>query len=248
MRRRPAPRWALWGAGTVLAAFAIGYLFTALVFFPSTDRPPIVAVPDLRELSSSEAAGAARAVGLELELSDSFPNPRVPAGQVLSQTPLPGQEVAPGTAVQVILSSGSERRTVPVVASMTREQAIAVLDAMGFETRIQEVEDPRAAGRVVGIDPAAGTELRVPSAVTLRVSSGPPMVVVPDLAGLTQEESKRALEEVGLVIGEVEHRFAGFYAPEEVTWQDPVPGASVPEGTAVRVQIASDRLPGRRVR
>lgn len=241
--RRVDMRWTGWIVGVVIAAFLVGFGATALLFFPNYDRPPIVAVPDLREMSEAEARSALRPLDLELEVGDSLPNPQVPAGQVLSQTPLAGQEVAPGSPVRVMLSGGAERTAVPVVASMNRDQAVAVLEASGFRVTVAEVEDLRAEGRVVGTDPPAGARVPVPSPIRVEVSTGPPMVQVPDLAGLGQEQALELLGDVGLRLGEVEYRFSGFFAEEEVIWQNPPSGAAVPKGSSVRVRLATDSVP-----
>lgn len=241
-----AGRWWAWALGVLVLAFALGYVLTALVFFPSSDRPPVVAVPDLREMDEGAARAAASAVGLELEMGDTFPNPAVPAGRILSQTPLPGQEVAPGSPVRVILSGGAERRAVPVVTAMTAEQATRVLEASGFQVSIEEVEDLRAAGRVVGVEPGPGTELQVPAAVRLRVSSGPPLVEVPDLLGMDETAAAAALEAVGLELGDIEYRFGGFTVEELVTGQEPLAGDSIEYGSQVRVRMSTNRILGRR--
>lgn len=239
-------KWWAWAIGALVLAFGLGYLFTALVFFPSSDRPPVVAVPDLREMDEGGARAAASALGLELEMGDTFPNPAVPAGRILSQTPLPGQEVAPGSPVRVILSGGAERRAVPVVTAMTVDQATRVLEASGFQVSVEEVEDPRAAGRVVGIEPGPGTELQVPAPVRLRVSSGPPLVEVPDLLGMDEATASATLEAVGLELGEIEYRFGGFTVEELVTAQEPFAGDSIEYGSEVRVRMSTNRLLGRR--
>jgi beta-lactam-binding protein with PASTA domain len=236
-------RWTGWIVGVVTAAFLLGYGATALFFFPGTDRPPIVAVPDVRQMSEAEARSALEPLDLELEVGDSLPNPQVPAGRVLSQTPLAGQEVAPGSPVRVMLSGGAERTEVPVVASMNRDQAVAVLEASGFQVTVAEVEDLRAEGRVVGTEPAAGSRVPVPSRIRVEVSTGPPMVQVPDLAGLDQEKALELLGDAGLRLGEVEFRFSGFFAEEAVIWQNPPSGAAVPKGSSVRVRLATDSVP-----
>ena len=242
----PELRWAVWTLAVVLGTFALGYVVTALVFFPSSDRPPVVAVPDLREMDEGRARHIVRSAGLELDVGDTLPNPEVQAGRILSQTPLPGQEVAPGAAVRVIVSGGAERRAIPVVTAMTREQALRVLEASGFRVQVEEVEDLRAAGRVVGIEPRPGIEMQVPATVRLLVSSGPPMVAVPDLYGLRHEDAVAALQAAGLEIGEIEYSFAGFRAEELVIGQDPAAGDSVPEGSAVNVRLSTDRIDRRR--
>lgn len=241
-------RWILWALAIVGGAFIVGYVFTAIVFFPASDRPPVVAVPDLRELDERGARRVLGSVGLELSPGDTLPNARVAAGRILSQSPLPGQEVAPGSAVRVMVSGGPERRAVPVVTAMTREQAVSLLEATGFEVRVEEVEDPRTAGRVVGVEPGAGTELQVPAVVTLRVSSGPPLVGIPDLYGMTEAEAAAALASAGLELGEIEFSFAGIGAEELVIAQTPAAGDSLPVGSEVQLRMSTDRLFGGRRR
>lgn len=247
--RRGSPidlRWPVWGLAIGLGTFVLGYGVTALVFFPGSDRPPVVAVPDLRELDQDRARSTLRAAGLDLELADTLPNAAVPAGRILSQTPLPGQEVAPGSPVRVIVSGGAERRPVPVVSSMTREQALRVLEASGFRVQVDEVQDLRAAGRVVGIEPRPGTELQIPAAVRLLVSAGPPLVEVPDLYGLEQEDAVAAVQAAGLRMGDIEYSFAGFRAEELVIAQEPAAGDSVPQGSEIRLRMSTDRFERRR--
>jgi beta-lactam-binding protein with PASTA domain len=241
-------RWLLRILGVGLVGFLLGYALTALLFLGDGNRDPVVTVPDLRELAIDAARRQAERAGLGVEVGDSLPHASAPAGRVLVQSPLPGREVAPNAAIRVILSTGPERRAIPVVGSLTRQQAERVLSASGFQVQVEEVPNPLPAGRVVGVDPAVGTEVRVPSVVRLRVSAGPPLVAVPDLAGLNEVDARRVLESAGLQLGEVEFEFGGFDAAEAVRLQDPLPGDSIRQGQAVRVWIVSDRLPGIPVR
>lgn len=243
---RSGPRWWLWSLAALVAAFGIGYLLTAVLFFPGSDRPPVVTVPDLREMDADGARSTLGAIGLDLEMADTLPNPEVPTGRILSQTPLPGQEVAPGSEVRVLVSGGAERRTVPVVTAMSTDQATRLLEASGFQVTVEEVEDLRPAGRVVGIEPGPGTELQVPAAVRLRISAGPPLVEVPELLGLKEADAEAALRAAGLELGEVVYRFSGLGAEELVIGQDPAGGDSVTHGSAVDLRMSTDRLLGRR--
>lgn len=241
-----AGKWWLWSLAALVGAFGVGYLLTAVLFFPSSDRPPVVTVPDLREMDTNGARSALGSAGLDIEMGDTLPNPEVPAGRILSQTPLPGQEVAPGSAVRVMVSGGAERRAVPVVSAMSLDQATRVLEASGFRVTVEEVEDLRPAGRVVGIDPGPGTELQVPAPVRLRVSAGPPLVEVPNVLGLAEHEAEAALQAAGLELGEIVYRFSGLGAEELVIGQEPVPGDSITHGSAVDLRMSTDRLLGRR--
>jgi serine/threonine-protein kinase len=241
-------RWLLRIVVAGLGAFLVGYLVMAVFFFPKSNRPPVVTVPDLRELDRAMAEQALRGLDLEIGPSDSLPNPEIPSGRVLSQSPLPGEEVPPGTPVRMILSAGAPRRAIPVVRGMSRDQATAILAASGFDLTVTEIQDPSPAGRVVETRPGPGTELRLPASVRIVVSSGPPLVEVPDLTGLSEEDVAGALAAAGLELGDVDYRFSGFSAAERVIGQEPAAGDSITRGSAVRVRISTPRLPGRRIR
>ena len=240
--------WVARIAGIGFGCFLLGYVLTAVIFFPGSRREPVATVPDLRELSPDAARRALDEADLELVVGDSIPHPEVAGGLILSQSPLPSQEVAPGSAVRVLVSTGPEQRAVPVVAAMSREQAERLLTAYGFVVAVEEVPDARPAGQVVAVEPSPGTQVRIPAAVRLRVSAGPPLVAVPDLAGLGEEEARAALAASGLRLGEVQYHFEGFDVADAVHRQDPMPGDSIRQGQAVQVWIATNRLPGIPVR
>ena len=163
-----------WVVGVVLGAIVLGYMLSTFVFFPGFGRGPVVTVPNLRGKSLAQARRQLDRVDLVLERGSSLVHPSIPAGAVLAQNPLPGQETSRGDAVHVTLSAGPDRRPVPPVEGLTGEQAQAVLRRTGFQVRVDTVPDDRPAGRIVGLRPAPGTVLRVPAAVQLLLAQGPP--------------------------------------------------------------------------
>lgn len=228
-----------------LVAFAAGYLLTTVLVFPGFGRRAIVTVPDLRGRTLAAARELASDAGLGVERGDSLHHATAPAGSVLAQSPLPGQEVTRGAVVRLTLSAGRERRPVPQVDDLTAEQAETLLGRTGFAVRVRRVLSDRAAGRVLGVNPAAGTALPVAATVELLVSAGPPEVVVPvvavpSLAGLPEPDARQALRSAGLRLGEVS------YAPDAavplggVASQSPAAGDSVRAGTAVSVTISGN--------
>lgn len=155
-------------------AFLIGYAFTALLLFPGWGRGTIVAVPDVRGRSFAQAERRIERAGLVLERGTTLVHPTVPRGAVLAQVPLPGQETSRGDAVRITLSAGPDRRAVPDVSMLTGEQAHLALARTGYQVEVQTVPDNRPAGRVVAVQPAAGTVLPVAGRVLLQLSAGPP--------------------------------------------------------------------------
>lgn len=226
-----------------LLAFGVGYGITALLFGGGPDGV-VVTVPDVRRLDAAQARRQLSRAELDVVFADSLPNPQVPRGAVVAQSPLPGQEVGPGSRVRLILSSGRERRTIPQVTTLSREHAVKLLEASGFRVVVQETPSPRAAGRVVGTQPAAGATVAVPAAVRLLVSAGPPMVAVPSLAGLFEGEARAALQAAGLRMGEVERVFQLGDAEGAVLGQVPAAGDSSRMGSAVSLRVVTHQLPG----
>lgn len=154
--------------------FLIGYLIMVYAVFPPTEVSGVgVPVPDLVGGSAGDAQRALAAAGLgELEAED-LPHPSAPAGQVLAQSPLPGQQLRPAASVRVALSSGPPRVVVPDVLGFSVGRASSMLRRSGFDVRRTEQESRAPEGRVIRTDPAPGQERRLPAAVTLVVSSGP---------------------------------------------------------------------------
>ena len=228
---------------TVVPTFLVGYLLTAFLFFGGGSRADVVTVPDVRALEMGDARESLDDSELELVVGDSLPNPTIPAGAVVAQSPLPGQEVAPETQVRVILSQGPERRVVPRVEGYPPSQAERMLAASGFQVSVQRVSDLRAAGRVVGTSPQAGSSVRMPAAVRLLVSAGPPIVAMPSVTGLLESEARPVLEGVGLRVGEVVPELRLDVASGMVLAQSPAAGDSIPAGRGVRLFVATDQPP-----
>src|SRR5207237_7332183 len=59
------------------------------------------------------------------------------------------------------------------------------------------------AGSVISQTPIAATQVTVGSAVALVISSGPPQVAVPNVAGLTQAAASAAITTAGLSVGAI---------------------------------------------
>lgn len=157
--------------------FALGYLLAVYVIFPPTTEMAGsgITVPALIGRSAVDAQRELAAAGLgELQPSE-LPHPTAPPGQVVAQSPLPGQQLRPGVPVRVALSAGQPRIVVPDVQGYSAERADAMLRRAGFSVQTAEQQSPQAAGRVLGTDPAPGQVLLLPASIMLIISSGPPL-------------------------------------------------------------------------
>jgi beta-lactam-binding protein with PASTA domain len=159
----------------------------------------------------------------------------VPAGAVIGFDPPAGTDLKRDQVVTVVVSSGHEPVAVPDVTGQTPEQAQANLESVGFT--VTRGEDGRSAavdvGEVMAVSPGpADGPIAYASTVTITVSAGVPLVQVPDVVGMTEEEATATLQAAGLTIDAT--KFFG----NKVRQQQPSAGDTVEQGTAVQVLVA----------
>ena len=233
--RHPRQKYLLvFGVG----GFLVGYLFITLMFFPGFGRAPIVNVPDLRGMTLSGARHALDEAGLEMTRGPSLNNPRMRAGHVLTQVPLAGQEAPRGTPVRIFLSDGPDRRKVPGIAGMEKDEAIALLQRMGFQVRLRMAPSMRDEGTLLAMAPRAGTAVPMPGIVVLTLSAGPPKIVTPSVTGGTRDQAAAILEAAGLRLGRVSYDSTSSAPLGDVVAQSPAAGDSVRMGGSVRITVS----------
>ena len=135
---------------------------------------PQVKVPDLTGMSRADAI--AELVALGLDVGDVTPEPSTTydVDQVIRQDPAEGTKVDEGTAVDLVVSSGSPSPTatgtpaeVPDVFSMDAATAQSTLEAAGFIVAFKEKASPEPPGTVIKQTPDAGTTAYEGSVVTI---------------------------------------------------------------------------------
>jgi beta-lactam-binding protein with PASTA domain len=244
LRGNPLVRKVVMGVSAGLAGLALGFLVATRALFPAPEPPSgLVSVPDLRGLDAQGAAGRLGILGLVVGQEDSLRHPSVERGRVLGQSPLPGQLALPGAEVALTYSSGPDRRLVPSVTRLDGEGARAVLEASGFTVEVDTLDSDEPKDRVVITDPVSGTEVTLPATVRIGVSRGPPMVPVPDLIGLTEEDAVALLDSLGFEVSEVQTRFRFGLDQGIVVDQSPSPGTLVVRGGAVMLGVGERSRP-----
>jgi eukaryotic-like serine/threonine-protein kinase len=140
--------------------------------------PKLVKVPVLVNKQRRLAVQEIRARGLVPEVGEE--ESRSPVGQVLRQAPSAGKELEPGSAVQIVVSSGREEKRMPGVVGLERRGAVEAVRAAGLTPVVEEEEtaDEEKIGLVTHQSPHGGTELTPGSEVTLFV--GKRAAVVPE--------------------------------------------------------------------
>lgn len=169
------PRWILGAVFAVALAFGIGYAIAArLLFPPPPESGNMVETPDLAGRTLADAQKTLTSRGLSLGERTAIPSADATEGTVVAQSSLAGQQLRPGSAVDVGVAAQPKQVTVPAVQGLGVDAAAAILQATGLNAERRTVDNDRPAGLVLRVQPAAGQPVDLPGPVTLFVSSGPP--------------------------------------------------------------------------
>jgi beta-lactam-binding protein with PASTA domain len=165
----------------------------------------------------------------------------VPVGQVISQNPAAGAQVAPGSAVALTVSTGPAPVAVPNVVGLTQAAASTAITDVGLTVGAitQTASNTVPAGQVISQNPAAGAQVAPGSAVALTVSTGPAPVAVPNVVGLSQAAASTSITGSGLSVGAITQASSDTVPAGQVISQNPAAGAQVAPGSAVALTVST---------
>lgn len=232
--------------GLILAALLIvGGVWYALA--RSQPTAEMVAVPDnLVGMSEADAKAAVESVGLVFAVSDkTVASEELAEGMVAEVDPPSGERVEVGTTVTAKLSSGSDSVVIPEVTNMTPEAAQDAVEALGlvWELDANKVDsDSVEAGKIAKVNPSVGKKVKKGSTVKGTVSSGKKTVTVPDLTGMTQDQAREYLTQVGLQVGNVQTSDDPSQSAGKILSSSPAAGETLNKGESVSITVASGKV------
>jgi beta-lactam-binding protein with PASTA domain len=197
--------------------------------------PPPVSVPSLTGMTCAQAQAALAPAHLKGSCAPARYDDSTPAGQLviwsIGATANPTR--APyGSTITLVPSEGHAPVTVPTIpSSYSFAQAQAALQAVGLgATQATASSATVPSGQIISTTPASGATAAYGSAVTVTVSSGPPMVSIPNVTDDTVPEATSVLQQAGLTVAGVNGNPVGV-----VQGTDPPQGTSVPTGSSVTI-------------
>ena len=119
-------------------------------------------------------------------------------------------------------------------ATLTNSQLLVV--------KVFETNETAPLDQVLRSDPAAGTRVPENTSITLYVSSGAQLILVPSLLGMTEEQAKVALTNAKLNIGTITQANSASALLGQVTATDPLTNAQVAPGTLVNLVISNGKV------
>ena len=127
--------------------------------------------------------------------------------------------------------------TVPLVESLTEENALARLAELGLEGVVnRRPNNTIEPGKVVSQNPSEGTAVEPGAEVTIIVSTGVGFISVPRVINLPEEDARFELENAGLSV-DVNEGFSQR-APGLVFRQNPRAGEEIEAGSTVTIRVS----------
>jgi formylglycine-generating enzyme required for sulfatase activity len=164
---------------------------------------------------------------------------------VISQSPVAGALVSPGTIVALTVSKGPQPVAVPDVVGQTQAAASAAITganlAVGAIT--EEFSATVPSGSVISQTLVAGTLVSPGTVVALTVSKGPQFVAVPDVVGQTQAAASAAITGANLAVGAITQEFSATVPSGSVISQTLVAGTLVSPGTVMALTVSKGPQP-----
>ena len=158
-----------------------------------------VKVPPVVGKDENAAKSAITAAGLTVGTVSEASSDTVESGLVISQSPSANSETESGGKVNIVLSSGPNKKKVTDVIGHESSRAQSELAGDGFKVEVKETySNDMRAGLVVSTSPDRGTYVQPGSTVTITVSKGREQVTIPSVSvGMTYEEAVEALNDAG---------------------------------------------------
>lgn len=202
-----------------------------------------ITVPNVSNMSESEAQKALEDAGFEKITSDFAYSDSVAEGDVIGTTPAANARATKDTEIVMKVSKGSEKKMVPNVVGQQDGDAQNAITAAGLTvgTVTYEYYDDVPKGQVVSQTVAGGKKVAPGTSVGLTISSGPKppeKVSVPPVTGISIEEARALLDGVGLK-ADIKYDSETVGTVGQVIKCNPGVGTQVDEGSTVTLIVIS---------
>ncbi|MFD5080636.1 Stk1 family PASTA domain-containing Ser/Thr kinase [Streptomyces sp. NPDC058371] len=198
---------------------------------------PKVAVPNVIDDPLDEAKAELEKDKYQFQVETQTKESSQEPGTVLAQDPDPGKEVEKGSTITLTIAKEKKQSTVPDVTGKTCDEAKQQMQDNELVGSCTEVEtgDQSKVGKVIQTSPAANSTADPNSTVTIQIGKAAEnqKVSVPNLGGQRLKDAKKALQDAGLQVGNIngsqdDNAF--------VIVSDPAGGTQVDQGSAVNLQ------------
>jgi eukaryotic-like serine/threonine-protein kinase len=233
----------------ILTAF--GLLITLVVLFfilfqganGNNGEGELIEVPNVVGNTQQEALNRLQSDGFRVTVTFE-PSEEFETGTVIRTNPLGGFEAEEGSTVEVVVSSGTQEVQVPPLVGQTLANAETLIMTAGLEVGdVDERPDGEAAeGVVIEQSPGQGVAVGMGTPINLVVSTGPELVLIPDVVEMSERDATATLRDLGLLVT-VNDEFSNEVPNGFVISSDPAAGAEAETGETVLLVVSQGPRP-----
>jgi serine/threonine-protein kinase len=224
----------------IALAVLVALLLAAAAYFVLPrmfdDQVQQTQVPNLIDLTEKQARAAIGDAGLQVGRVDYQADQDVAKDKVISQDPNRDQYVDPGSAVNIVVSTGKPLVTVPSVVGQDKDAAEAAMRSAHLRPVLKEQDSDEPRGQVVSTDPSGGESVPQGTTVQIAWSDGPEKV--PDVVDLQQDEAEKAIRDAGFEPKVLESSDTTEPAGTVID-QSPSGGETASEGSTVTIVVST---------
>ncbi len=201
-----------------------------------------VEIPDIVELTQTQARRKLARYGLRLELQEARWDASVPEGRIVFQSPTAFSLVKAGRTVYAVPSLGTRLYEVPDLRGRSLRQARLWIEQSSL--MVGEVSEEASGkvkeGLVMRQAPPPGRKVDEDTPVSLVMSNGPPreVVAMPNVVGRSLDDARSDLAGAELKVKSIRYEFSTKYLPNTVIRQVPQAGEEVKRGTGIRLVVS----------
>ncbi|MFJ5530317.1 Stk1 family PASTA domain-containing Ser/Thr kinase [Streptomyces sp. NPDC093261] len=197
-----------------------------------------VEVPNFVGQSLKDARQLATNADLKVGTVSRKPCDNQAKGNVCDQDPNAKASVKKGTTVDLVVSTGAPKVTVPDVLGVQFDTAKSQLEGKGFHVERKTQESDQTPGVVTDQDPKGNVDREKGSTVTLTVAVAPATTTVPDVTTAANcDAAKQQMQASNLTANCVEVDVTDPNQAGKVVKIDPQPGSTVRKGSTVTIQF-----------
>lgn len=201
----------------------------------------ISTVPYIIWDDTDSAISKLKEAGLADPIIETRSDENVAEGKVIDTSVKAGEKVSEDTQIKIIVSSGPAAFDMPNVIDQSKEAAEKALNSKGLVVSVTyEKNDNTAEGKVFKQSIKAGTKVKKGDKVTLTVSSGKPIIKVPNVIGKAKAQAKSSLESSGFEVKILEN-YDSAVAAGNVINQSPAGGSSQIKGSTVVIYVSKGK-------
>ena len=230
-RRRRWPWFTIGLLTLALAAFLIFLAVSGLTAKEMREVPRVTGTQLIQAREKLERAG--------FEVEETRVQSEAPLDRVLDQDPDAAVEAEEGSTVVLEVSGGPGTVRVPSLAGLRPKQVVNRLENRDLTAELEERPSDTVQVRLaIRSVPGAGEVVERGEQIKVFISSGPELVAVPNVVGLSRESAEDRISDAGLAPGQIVEQ-ESEEAEGEVLLQDPASGSDVERGTAINLTVST---------